>query len=77
MKGYSNHLGVGAWVPLLLCITAVAAEPGKPPNVMMLATGGTIAGTGASSTQFSDYQAAKMAVQGLQSVAAMGAERSG
>ena len=33
---------------LYACATVMAAEPGKLPNVMILATGGTIAGKGAS-----------------------------
>src|SRR5262245_885661 len=51
----------------LLCAAsaALAAEPGKLPNVMVLATGGTIAGAGASSTATADYQAAKVGVEQL------------
>ena len=45
--------------------TALAFEPGKPANVMILATGGTIAGTGASSTATVGYQAATVGVQRL------------
>jgi L-asparaginase len=44
---------------------AMAAEPGKLPNVMILATGGTIAGVGASSTATSDYKAGKVGVEQL------------
>jgi L-asparaginase len=51
---------------LLFAWTAVLAfEPGKPANVMILATGGTIAGTGASSTATVGYQAATVGVQRL------------
>jgi L-asparaginase len=51
----------------LLCAASstLAAEPGKLPNVMILATGGTIAGAGASSTATADYQAAKVGVEQL------------
>jgi L-asparaginase len=51
----------------LLCAwtAALAFEPGKPANVMILATGGTIAGTGASSTATVGYQAATVGVQRL------------
>lgn len=70
MTGYLNHTRCAgrlatAWVLCCLCAAAFAAEPGKLPNVMILATGGTIAGTGASSTATGDYQAAKVGVQGL------------
>src|SRR5215813_1357739 len=44
---------------------ALGFEPGKPANVMILATGGTIAGTGASSTATVGYQAATVGVQRL------------
>lgn len=47
------------------CFTALGAEPGKLPNVVILATGGTIAGTGASSTATVGYQAATVGVQRL------------
>jgi len=42
-----------------------AREPGKLPNVMILATGGTIAGTGSSSTTTVGYTAAKVGVEAL------------
>ena len=50
---------LGAWR------TALAFEPGKLANVVILATGGTIAGTGASSTATVGYQAATVGVQRL------------
>jgi L-asparaginase len=56
---------VAVWAMLCACTSAVALEPGKLANVIILATGGTIAGTGASSTATGDYQAAKVSVQGL------------
>jgi L-asparaginase len=48
-----------AWTP------AAARELGKPPNVMILATGGTIAGSGAASTTTVGYTAATVAVETL------------
>jgi L-asparaginase len=45
--------------------SALAFEPGKLANVTILATGGTIAGTGASSTATVGYQAATVPVQRL------------
>jgi L-asparaginase len=51
----------------LLCawVTAFAAEPGKMPNVTILATGGTIAGTAGAATQVAGYVAAKVPVEQL------------
>jgi L-asparaginase len=54
-----------AGVLFCLCAAAAAAESGTLPNVMILATGGTIAGQAASSTQTADYQAAKVGVEAL------------
>jgi L-asparaginase len=54
-----------AWVLFCFCAAAFAAEPGKLPNVVILATGGTIAGTGASSTATVGYQAATVGIQRL------------
>ena len=70
MAGHSNDARraatlAAAWVLFCLCAGAFAAEPGKLPTVMILATGGTIAGTAASSTDTGDYQAAKVGIQGL------------
>jgi L-asparaginase len=48
-----------------LCATAFAVQSAELPNVMILATGGTIAGKGTSSTATADYQAAKVGVEGL------------
>jgi L-asparaginase len=67
---YLHHIrraGVLAAASILVCVyaAAFAAEPGKPPNVMILATGGTIAGTGASSTATVGYQSATVGVQRL------------
>src|SRR2546422_6864175 len=54
-----------AWMLFCVCAAAFAAEPGKLPNVMILATGGTIAGTGATSTTTVGYTAATVGVQRL------------
>src|SRR5437773_5669800 len=56
---------VAVWALVCASTTAVAFEPGKPPNVMILATGGTIAGTGASSTATVGYTSATVGVQKL------------
>ena len=50
---------------VLACSSAFAFEPGKLANVTILATGGTIAGTGASSTATVGYQSATVPVQRL------------
>src|SRR5436190_1554977 len=70
MIGYENGIrraGMLAAAWLLFCLGAVAfaAEPDKLPNVMILATGGTIAGTGASSTATVGYQSATVGVDRL------------
>jgi L-asparaginase len=54
-------------LPLLLICSpgALAREPGKLANVMILATGGTIAGTGATSTTTVGYTAATVGVERL------------
>ncbi|GGY42641.1 L-asparaginase 2 [Pseudoduganella albidiflava] len=52
-----------AMVALLFVITGVHAQ--TKPNVMILATGGTIAGTGATSTTTVGYTAATVGVQQL------------
>src|ERR1043165_8175979 len=50
---------------LFALLLAVAAQAQKLPNVTILATGGTIAGTGASSTTTVGYTAATVGVQQL------------
>ena len=52
-------------VALLVASPALAREAGKLANVMILATGGTIAGTGATSTTTVGYTAATVGVQRL------------
>ncbi|MCG2586883.1 type II asparaginase [Massilia sp. TS11] len=46
-------------------MAAQAAEPGKLPHVVILATGGTIAGSGATTTTTVGYTAATVGVQSL------------
>jgi len=53
------------WAVVLTCSSALAFEPGKLANVTILATGGTIAGTGASTTATVGYQSATVPVQRL------------
>ena len=70
MIGYENGIRragmlAAAWLLFCLGAAAFAAEPGKVPNVMILATGGTIAGTGASSTATVGYQSATVGVDRL------------
>ena len=50
---------------LLAGSTGHARDPGELPKVMILATGGTIAGTGASSTTTVGYTSAKVGVDAL------------
>ena len=62
------------WLTLVLCAAFVAGAaaqgsaegtPAKLPNIVILATGGTIAGTGATSTTTVGYTAAKVGVERL------------
>lgn len=48
-----------------LQVALAAPESGKLPNIKILATGGTIAGAGVSSTQYAGYQAAVTPVDKL------------
>ena len=69
MKSAFNTLVPGALALLLLLPTAlqakeVAAEQ-KLANVVILATGGTIAGAGASAANSATYQAAKVGIEQL------------
>lgn len=50
---------------LFLAATAAQAQTARLPNVSILATGGTIAGTGATSTTTVGYTAATVGVQAL------------
>ena len=65
-RTYRRHAALGMFFMLLFaCSAAFGAEAGKLPNVMILATGGTIAGTGATSTTTVGYTAATVGVQRL------------
>jgi len=55
----------GRLFAFLLFIALPAAAEEHLPNVVILATGGTIAGTGATSTTTIGYTAAKVGVEGL------------
>src|SRR5438309_8147533 len=63
----NRHAGMlaAAWMLFCVCAATFAAEPGKLANVMILATGGTIAGTGASSTATVGYTSATVGVARL------------
>jgi glutamin-(asparagin-)ase len=50
---------------LLVAPTAIGREAGKLANVVILATGGTIAGAGAGAASSATYQAAKVPVEKL------------
>ena len=54
-----------AFIAVILFSTLPAAADDKLPNVVILATGGTIAGTGATSTTTVGYTAAKIGVEAL------------
>jgi len=69
MKSAFNTLVPGALALLLLLPTALQAKEDetqtKLANVVVLATGGTIAGAGASAANSATYQAAKVGVEQL------------
>ncbi len=69
MKAFSKQRPLVAMLAgLLLCFPAgapLAREAGKLANVVILATGGTIAGTGATSTTTVGYTAATVPVERL------------
>ncbi|WP_373889452.1 type II asparaginase [Massilia sp. TS11] len=56
---------LGLVLGLAVMMAAQAAEPGKLPHVVILATGGTIAGSGATTTTTVGYTAATVGVQSL------------
>src|SRR5499425_3853520 len=64
-----HHRYISLFVAVLAlgfaCTSALAFEPGKLANVTILATGGTIAGTGASSTATIGYTAATVGIERL------------
>ncbi|MGG7674519.1 asparaginase [Pseudomonas sp. WC2] len=69
MKSAFNTLVPGAFALLLLLPTALQAKEveaqTKLANVVVLATGGTIAGAGASAANSATYQAAKVGIEQL------------
>lgn len=69
MKSAFNTLVPGALALLLLLPTAIQAKEvetqTKLANVVVLATGGTIAGAGASAANSATYQAAKVGIEQL------------
>ena len=63
-----DHLLAAMSMLFVLLFTLVVADtkgPGQLPNVMVLATGGTIAGTGKSSTTTVGYTAATVGIETL------------
>ena len=65
MKGFLTAITIAPVFALSLAASSYAAEPGHLPNITILATGGTIAGTGANSTTTVGYTAAKVGVEAL------------
>lgn len=57
--------GTAAVLGIALLTTACAQMPAGKPQVVILATGGTIAGAGAAATNSASYQAAKVPVDKL------------
>jgi L-asparaginase len=50
---------------LLACGATLAADRGRLPKVVVIGTGGTIAGTAGDSTEFHDYKSGKIGIQSL------------
>ena len=63
--GRLRAAGTAAVLGLALLTTACAQMPAGRPQVVILATGGTIAGAGAAATNSASYQAAKVPVDKL------------
>ena len=61
-RGWTCALGTCL---LLACAAVLATERSALPRVIVIGTGGTIAGAAASSTEFHDYKSGKVAVQAL------------
>ena len=57
-----------AVVPPVLALDTLQVAPAALPSVVIVATGGTIAGTGASSTQTVGYAAAKVGALNLDEI---------
>src|SRR6516164_5314016 len=64
IRQYRWTFTFGAYV-LLACGVTLAAERSVLPKVVVLGTGGTIAGSAQSSTQLHDYKPGKVAIQAL------------
>lgn len=60
-----RDMAVQAAPPPAPVLAAAPAAPGTQPHVVVLATGGTIAGAGASAASSATYQAAKVPVEQL------------
>jgi L-asparaginase type II len=65
MKVFAFRLCTGLLALVLMISRPLRAENTDHPSIMILATGGTIAGTGATSTTTVGYQAAKVPVEAL------------
>lgn len=65
MKVLAFRLCAGLLALVLITPRPLRAEKTDRPNIVILATGGTIAGTGATSTTTVGYQAAKVPVETL------------
>jgi L-asparaginase len=61
---YRWTFAFGAYL-LLACGVVLAAERSALPKVVVIGTGGTIAGSAASSTEFHEYKPGKVAIQAL------------
>src|SRR5437867_424006 len=59
------HYPLRQWALFVLCALSLAANAADKPNVIILATGGTIAGAGATAANSASYAAAKVPVDKL------------
>ncbi len=62
---FATATTLACWALAVVMSAAAYAQDAKRPNIVILATGGTIAGTAASATQVAGYTAAKVAVEQL------------
>src|SRR5690349_6126222 len=65
MNGFAFGRCAGLLALILMISQPIRAEQADRPNIVILATGGTIAGSGATSTTTVGYQAAKVPVEAL------------
>ena len=63
-RKYGWRYAFGGYL-LLACAAVLATERSALPRVIVIGTGGTIAGAAASSTEFHDYKSGKVAIQAL------------